>query len=66
MFEALSDRLGKVGSGNLFLDWTFSGWVVALAMACGRKDPPVKTGTMTSQLPQLLNETCAILQMNEL
>jgi hypothetical protein len=34
---------------NLFLGWTFIGWVVALAMACGRKDPPVKTGTMTNQ-----------------
>jgi hypothetical protein len=34
---------------NLFLGWTFIGWVVALAMACGRKDSPVKTGTMTSR-----------------
>ena len=34
---------------NLFLGWTFIGWVVALAMACGRKDSPAKTGTMTSQ-----------------
>jgi hypothetical protein len=33
---------------NLFLGWTFIGWVVALAMACGRKDSPAKTGTMTS------------------
>ncbi|MBU6163251.1 MAG: superinfection immunity protein [Myxococcales bacterium] len=34
---------------NVFLGWTFIGWVVALAMACGRKESPVKTGTMTSQ-----------------
>jgi hypothetical protein len=34
---------------NLFLGWTFIGWVVALAMACGRKDSSVKIGNMTSQ-----------------
>jgi hypothetical protein len=34
---------------NVFLGWTFIGWVVALAMACGRKDSPRKSGTMSSQ-----------------
>jgi hypothetical protein len=34
---------------NVFLGWTFIGWVVALAMACGRKDSSGKSGTMSSQ-----------------
>jgi hypothetical protein len=34
---------------NLFLGWTVIGWIIALAMALGRKDHPIKTETMTDE-----------------
>lgn len=37
---AVSRKMPNKGSTivvNIFLGWTFVGWVVALAMACGRK-----------------------------
>jgi len=40
---------GSVIVVNVFLGWTFIGWVVALAMACGRKGEPGKSGTMSSR-----------------
>lgn len=30
-------NIGSIIVVNFFLGWTFIGWVVALAMACGRK-----------------------------
>ena len=40
---------GSVIVVNVFLGWTFIGWVVALAMACGRKGEAGKSGTMSSR-----------------
>jgi len=30
-------NIGSIVVVNFFLGWTFIGWVVALAMACGRR-----------------------------
>ena len=55
---ALSRGMQNKGSiivVNLFLGWTFIGWVVALAMACaGKKSAPVSTSSYSpppSNLP---------------
>lgn len=37
---AREHSIGPVVVVNFFLGWTFIGWVVALAMACGSNRPP--------------------------
>jgi hypothetical protein len=44
-------NIGSVAIINIFLGWTFIGWIVALAMAC-RSVPPVHQVNVIQQPPQ--------------
>jgi hypothetical protein len=45
-------NLGSVAVVNVFLGWTFVGWVVALAMACRSRPQGIRiTNLQTHQIP---------------